>query len=200
PRARAAAAVADVEAPSFEDVTHAIIDRLIRSRQTGWQPAQVQAAADAVDEMVTRQLDLGTEGAVGGAFDNVADHLDFLRASGHGWMGRATAAAARRAGLSNRAARLTARLSASVPPLGGETELWTSALVLRIVDACMRAELASRRPTNRSQDSVTEADLARHLAATARHVLGPPRRGRRWDRLRRWGRRWARARRARPPP
>jgi hypothetical protein len=132
----------------------------------------VRRSAEAVDAMLARELALGEDGAIGGDFESVADHLDFLRATGDAWTGRAVAVAGRRVGLSERASRLAGRLAARLPVLRYETQLWACALVLRVVDASVRAELIARRPDNRSRGDITEADIARHLDDARRQVLG----------------------------
>jgi hypothetical protein len=157
----------------LDDFTQAVVNRVIKTRQRGWQPALVRRAAEAVDTTLTRELALGEDGAIAGDFESVADHLDFLRAAGDAWTGRAVAVAARRIGLSERAARLAGRLAARLPVLRYETQLWACALVLRVVDAAVRAELAVRRPDALSRGDVTEADIARHLPDARRQVLGP---------------------------
>jgi hypothetical protein len=165
----------------LDDFTQAVVNRVIKTRQRDWQPTLVPRSAEAVDATFARELALGEDGAIGGDFESVADHLDFLRAAGDAWTGRAVAVAARRIGLSERAARLAGRLAARLPVLRYETQLWACALVLRVVDAGVRAELAVRRPEALSRGDVTEADIARHLPDARRQVLGhvgPPRRRR----------------------
>jgi hypothetical protein len=163
----------------LDDFTQAVVNRVIKTRQRDWQPTLVRRSAQAVDATIARELALGEDGAIGGDFESVADHLDFLRAAGDAWTGRAVAVAARRIGLSERAARLAGRLAARLPVLRYETQLWACALLLRVVDACVRAELVVRRPEALSRGDVTEADIARHLADARRQVLGHAARPRR---------------------
>ena len=165
----------------LDDFTQAVVNRVIKTRQRDWQPTLVRRSAQAVDATLARELALGEDGAIGGDFESVADHLDFLRTAGDAWTGRAVAVAARRIGLSERAARLAGRLAARLPVLRYETQLWACALVLRVVDACVRAELTARRPEALSRGDVSEADIARHLPDARRQILGraaPPRRRR----------------------
>jgi hypothetical protein len=165
---------AEPEAPvQLEDFTQAVVNRVIKTRQRDWQPTQVRRAAVAVDATLSAELVAGPDGAFGDASESVADHLDFLRASGDAWTGRAVALAARRVGLSERAARLAGRLAARLPELHDETQLWACALILRVLDACVRAELAARHPAPRSRGDITEADMAGRLGEARRQILTP---------------------------
>jgi hypothetical protein len=157
----------------IDEFSQAVVERLIKIRQPGWRPDQVAQAVTAVDVTVTHELDARPEGAFG-TFESIADHLDFLRTSGHPEVGRAVAAAARRAGLREGPARLCARTAASLPSLRYDTQLWACALILRIVDACVRAELRSR-PVDapRTSDGVTVPQIIARLPTTHPQILHP---------------------------
>jgi hypothetical protein len=158
----------------IDEFVQAVVERLIKIRQPGWRPALVQEAADAVDEALSRELAARPEGAFG-TFESIADHLDHLRATGRPEVGRAVAAAGRRAGLREAPARLSGRIAAGIGPLRYEMQLWACALVLRVVDACVRAELRASAPDARTTDGVTIAQIVARIDTTRDQILHPPR-------------------------